>query len=168
MSLEDQTASGLALRMMDADHDRSVGMFCGEPGGAGMPLDRGPVHGEAVEREAFVPQRTKHEVLNGVLRAANRGKANQRFGEFGLLGEAFLDRRDDPLTQIMIDHHASVFLLAGKPARSSYSCTFRPCVLLHFGRPFGSDRADPDILAAGTMSPARRRHAACVPWLGGG
>src|SRR4051812_1604013 len=144
MSLEDQTASGLALRTVDADDDRSVRMRFGEFGAARMPLDRGPVHGEVVDRKTFVPQRAKHEVLNGPLRAANRGEANARLGEFYLLGEALPVRRDNALTQIMIDHDSSQFLLGASRHGGRRLARFPPAP--RFILPSGSKLAGPASL----------------------
>jgi hypothetical protein len=52
-----------------------------------MPLDRGAVHREAVQRQTFIAVRTEDEILNGVLGTAHRAKAHERRGEFDLFGE---------------------------------------------------------------------------------
>ncbi len=56
-----------------------------------MLLDRSSIHVESIQRQAFVPERTEHEVLDGVLCAANGWEANERLGKFYLLGETFFD-----------------------------------------------------------------------------
>src|SRR5215208_2550744 len=72
---------------------------------ARMPLDRGTVHQEAVERQTFVAERPENKVLSGVLRAAQRGEAHQCLGNFDLFGEADIDGSDDPVTQRGVNGH---------------------------------------------------------------
>src|SRR2546421_528517 len=84
MSLKDQTPTHFLLRTVDTDHDRGVRVLFGELGAAGMPLDCSPIHAEAIQRQTFVPEGTKHEILNRVLCAANRGaslRARKKAGQ---------------------------------------------------------------------------------------
>ena len=70
--LQDQRAAVLLARPMDADDDRRVGVLRREPRAAGVALDRGAVHGEAVHRVAARAQRAEHVVLQRVLLPAVR------------------------------------------------------------------------------------------------
>ena len=96
MGLKDETPTRFALRTVDANDDRGVRMLFGEPGTTWMLLYGSPVHVETIQRQAFIPERTKHEVLNCMLCAANRPEANEGFGKLYLFGEAFVDRSDQP------------------------------------------------------------------------
>src|SRR6185312_6353820 len=81
-----------------------------------MLLYCSPVHAEAIERQTFVPKRSKHEILNRVFCAANRAEANQSFGKLYLFGETCFDRSDNAFTQIMLDRHSGVSMF-GSPFR---------------------------------------------------
>jgi hypothetical protein len=107
MRLQDERASGLLLRPVDADHDRRIGMLLGEFRPAGVARDRVPVHREPLHREAEIAQRAEDEVLDGVLRTAQRGEADQRLGEFDLLGEAVADGCDDAVAQSGFQAHSA-------------------------------------------------------------
>ena len=105
MRLQDQRAARLTARMVDADHDRRVGMLLGEGRAARMGRDRGAVHLEAVHGEAALLQRPEDEVLAGMLLATQRGKADQLLREGDLLGEARLDGGKDLVAKRGIERH---------------------------------------------------------------
>src|SRR4051794_26516021 len=106
MSLKDEAAACLLSRTVDTNDDRRVGVFCGELGAAGMPRDCSVIHVEAIERETFVPEGTEHEILDRVLCAAKRAKADQRFRKFYLFGKTFFDGGDNAFAKILPDGHA--------------------------------------------------------------
>jgi hypothetical protein len=69
VGLEDEGASALVARTMDAHHDGRVRVAFGERSASRMGRDRPAVHGEPVQGEAPVAQGAEDEILDRVLLA---------------------------------------------------------------------------------------------------
>jgi hypothetical protein len=77
MRLEDQASGPLLARPVDADDDRRFRMLVRHfepPGWRSMPCT---VHGETLHRVAAVPKGAEDEILDRVLLAACRRKADE-------------------------------------------------------------------------------------------
>lgn len=106
MGLEDERASPLFARTMDADDDRSLGMAVGEGRTARMGRNRLPVHREAFHGEAAVLHRPEDEILDGMLLPARRGEADEILRVANLFVEALIDGSENPVAQGRVEGHA--------------------------------------------------------------
>src|SRR5436309_3127906 len=105
MRLQDQAASTLLARAVNADDDRRIGMLRRILRPARMSFYSALIHAEAIDSEPMIPIGTEYEVLDGVLGASNRFEADQCFCVLELLFEAAFDRLDDLLPEIARGRH---------------------------------------------------------------